>query len=129
MRANSLPEDVLPALMAAAEAVVAAMTPGATFTPSEVAIKAENGVTEVDEAAAAEMAAGWCRTLAAVPRFGSTADYAMGGLAAAVVLSSSPRCAHGADQASLHGILTDWVRGPCLFLRLILGKCCSLEDL
>ena len=85
MRNTLLPPDVMPALLAEAEAIVDAK--GTESAP----VKAENGVAAFDSAAAAEMAAGWCRTFAAVPRFGSTADYGLSGLAAAVILSSSPR--------------------------------------
>ena len=85
MRNTPLPPDIMPALLAEAEAIVDAT--GSKSAP----VKAENGVAAFDSAAAAEMAAGWCRTFAAVPRFGSTADYGLSGLAAAVILSSSPR--------------------------------------
>ena len=85
MRNTPLPPDIMPALLAESEAIVDAK--GTESVP----VKAENGVAAFDSAAAAEMAAGWCRTFAAVPRFGSTADYGLSGLAAAVILSSSPR--------------------------------------
>ena len=77
--------ETLPALLAEADEVIGSSVVSATDAKPEAASE------EVDGDVAAEMAAGWCRTFAAVPRFGSTADYGLSGLAAAVVLSATPK--------------------------------------
>lgn len=85
MRTTPLAPETLPALLAAADEIV----DGARGPANPV--KVEEGSTGFDGDAAAEMAAGWCRTFAAVPRFGSTAEYGLSGLAAAVILSATPK--------------------------------------
>lgn len=84
MRNKLLPPTTLPALLAIADCIIE----GEEEAPG---VKAESSSPTFDGEAAAEMAAGWCRTFAAVPRFGSTAEYGLSGLAAAVILSATPK--------------------------------------
>ena len=83
MRNNLLAPDTLSALLAAADEIIS----GLGTSP----VKPEASNAAFDGDAAAEMAAGWCRTFAAVPRFGSTAEYGLSGLAAAVILAATPK--------------------------------------
>lgn len=85
MRNNLLGPETLPDLLAVADAIIDGSQASST------ALKAEEAAAELDGDVAAEMAAGWCRTFAAVPRFGSTAEYGLSGLAAAVILSATPK--------------------------------------
>lgn len=83
MRKHTLPPEILPELVAAAEGVI-------SDTATAAPVKHENGaLSEPDIESAAEMAAGWCRAFAGNPRFRSTAEYGISGLAAAVILSAS----------------------------------------
>ena len=76
------------ALLAAADNLI----DGKPDPPAEAGAAKEGQTGEsLDGDTVAEMAAGWCRTFAANPRFGSTAEYGLSGLAAAVILSATPR--------------------------------------
>ncbi len=87
MRNKPLLPETMPALLAVADEIIDS---GADSKP---AVKVEDGApaTDFDGDAAAEMAAGWCRAFAAVPRFGSSAEYGLSGLAAAVILAATPK--------------------------------------
>ena len=87
MRSRPLSPDTLPALLAAADEII----DSSSAKQPAVKVKAEAPAGEFDADAAAEMAAGWCRIFAAVPRFGCTAEYGLSGLAAAVILASTPK--------------------------------------
>ncbi len=77
----------MPALLAAADALI----DGKADTPPGSSDGTEGQGDALDGDTVAELAAGWCRTFAANPRFGSTAEYGLSGLAAAVILSATPR--------------------------------------
>lgn len=87
MKSRPLSPETLPALLSAADEIIDGSL------GDQAAVKAEEGapVVDFDGDAAAEMAAGWCRTFASVPRFGSTAEYGLSGLAAAVILAATPK--------------------------------------
>ena len=91
MRQKPLDPKIMPALLAAAEQAIESNP-----TSQSKGVKQEQegndvGQEPVDFTTAAMLAAGWCRCLAAIPRFGSTLEYGMSGLACAVILSATPR--------------------------------------
>jgi len=87
----------MPELLAAADSLI----DGKAEPPVGANGGSEGQGTALDGDTVAEMAAGWCRTFAANPRFGSTAEYGLSGLAAAVILSATPRCATAPPQLSV----------------------------
>lgn len=92
MRSTPLPPEVMPGLVEAANEVISRLDGGLSSLKSErAAVKVEQPAASFDSLTAAQMAAGWCRTFGAGPRFGSTAEYSICGLAAAVLLCSVPR--------------------------------------
>ena len=101
MRNKLLPPEALPALLAIADEIIE----GKKEQEQVGGVKLEASLAPFDGEAAAEMAAGWSRTFAAVPRFGSTAEYGLSGLAAAVILAATPRYAPSVTGLLGHAVI------------------------